>query len=39
VNTSRTKPKWRRRGYSPGHTKSWKRAMVKLRDGDTIEVL
>jgi large subunit ribosomal protein L23 len=39
VNTARTKPKWRRRGYTQGETKTWKRAMVTLRDGDTIEIL
>ena len=39
VNTARTKPKWRRRGYTQGHTRPWKRAMVTLREGDAIEVL
>ena len=39
VNTARTKPKWRRRGYTQGETKTWKRAMVKLREGDTIEFM
>jgi large subunit ribosomal protein L23 len=39
VNTARTKPKWRRRGYTQGHTKPWKRAMVTLAEGDAIEVL
>lgn len=39
VNTARTKPKFRRRGYSQGYTRTWKRAMVQLRDGDNIEVL
>jgi large subunit ribosomal protein L23 len=39
VNTLRTKPKWRRRGYSTGHTPVWKKAMVQLREEDKIEVL
>jgi len=39
VNTATTKPKFRRRGYSQGYTRPWKRAMVTLRDGDTIEIL
>ena len=39
VNTARTKPKFRRRGYSQGYTKPWKRAMVQLREGDAIEIL
>jgi large subunit ribosomal protein L23 len=39
VNTARMHPKFRRRGYSQGHTRTWKRAMVTLRDGDTIEVI
>ena len=39
VNTARTKPKWRRRGYTQGETRARKRAMVKLKEGDTIEFL
>jgi large subunit ribosomal protein L23 len=39
VNTSRAKTKMRRRGYTAGETKPWKRAMVTLREGDTIEIL
>ena len=39
VNTARAKTKMRRRGYSVGETKPWKRAMVTLREGQTIEIL
>ena len=39
VNTARVRGKWRRRGYTAGTAPVWKRAMVTLREGDTIEVL
>lgn len=39
VNTLRTKPKYRRRGYNAGQTQVWKKAMVQLREEDKIEVL
>lgn len=39
VNTLRVKGKYRRRGWSVGRTQEWKKAMVTLADGDTIEVL
>jgi large subunit ribosomal protein L23 len=39
VNTLHTKPKFRRRGWSAGKTKAWKKAMVVLGEGQTIEVL
>jgi large subunit ribosomal protein L23 len=39
VNTLRVPQKWRRRGYSVGHTPQWKKAMVQLREEDKIEVL
>ncbi len=39
VNTLRVKGKWRRRGYSFGKTPAWKKAMVTLAEGQTIEVL
>ena len=39
VNTLRVAGKMRRRGYIAGQTPDWKKAMVKLREGDTIEVL
>ena len=39
VNTLRTTQKWRRRGYTRGQTQQWKRAMVTLAEGNTIEIL
>lgn len=39
VNTLRVTPKMRRRGWVAGQTPDWKKAMVSLRDGDTIEIL
>lgn len=39
VNTLRVTPKMRRRGWVAGQTPDWKKAMVALRDGDTIEIL
>ena len=39
VNTARVRSKWRRRGYTAGETQAWKRALVKLRAGETIEIL
>jgi len=39
VNTLRVTPKLRRRGWVAGQTPDWKKAMVALRDGDTIEIL
>jgi large subunit ribosomal protein L23 len=39
VNTLRVTPKMRRRGWIAGQTPDWKKAMVALRDGDTIEIL
>lgn len=39
VNTLRVTPKMRRRGWVAGQTPDWKKAMVGLRDGDTIEIL
>lgn len=39
VNTARVRGKVRRRGYTAGATPTWKRAMVKLREGQTIEIL
>ena len=39
VNTARVRGKWRRRGWNAGNTQAWKRAMVTLREGDTIEIL
>lgn len=39
VNTLRVQQKVRRRGYSAGLTPAWKKAMVVLKEGDTIEVI
>lgn len=39
VNTLRVATKVRRRGYIAGTTPQWKKAMVKLKEGDTIELL
>ena len=38
VNVSTVKPKPKRVRYVPGHTKTWKKAIVKLREGDSIEL-
>ncbi len=37
VNTLMMKPKYRRFGRHIGQTPSWKKAMVLLKDGDTID--
>jgi len=39
VNTLRVRSKARRRGYTQGETPTWKKAMVQLADGQTIDVL
>ena len=39
VNTLRAKGKWKIRGRSIGRTQDWKKAMVVLQEGQTIEVL
>ncbi len=39
VNTLNVRPKTRRRGYAAGQTPAWKKAMVCLADGQTIDVL
>ncbi|MEX1026329.1 MAG: 50S ribosomal protein L23 [Planctomycetota bacterium] len=39
VNTLRNKGKLRRRGRSMGRTQEWKKAMVTLAEGQTIDVL
>ncbi len=39
VNTLRVTQKVRRRGYVAGLTPAWKKAMVVLKEGDTIEVI
>ena len=39
VNTLRVRPKARRRGYTQGETPAWKKAMVCLAEGQSIDVL
>ena len=39
VNTLRVLGKARRRGYVAGRTPDWKKAMVTLHEGNTIEIL
>ncbi|MBE0476791.1 MAG: 50S ribosomal protein L23 [Coriobacteriia bacterium] len=38
VNTMNMTGKPRRLRYAKGHTRSWKKAIVTLREGDTIEL-
>ena len=38
VNTISMRGKNKRRGYTSGRTKDWKKAIVTLREGDRIEV-
>lgn len=37
VNTMRVKPKPKRQGWTRGKTASWKKAIVTLKEGDSIE--
>jgi len=39
VNTLRVKGKYRRRGWKAGRTPEWKKAMVTLQEGQTIDIL
>lgn len=39
VNTLTKRGKLRRRGYTSGTAQDWKRAMVTLAEGNTIDVL
>lgn len=39
VNTLRNRPKSRRRGWIAGQTPSWKKAMVTIADGQSIDIL
>ncbi len=39
VNTLRVTQKVKRRGWVAGSTPAWKKAMVTLKEGDTIELL
>ena len=38
VNTLNVKPKPKRVRREPGYTRTWKKAIVTLKDGDTIEL-
>ena len=38
VNTLIVPGKYRRLGKAVGHTKSWKKAMLRLKEGDKIEL-
>ena len=38
VNTLNVKPKPKRVRYQKGYTRTWKKAMVTLKDGDSIEI-
>jgi large subunit ribosomal protein L23 len=39
VNTLRVKGKWKVRGRTIGRSRDWKKALVVLQEGQTIEVL
>ena len=39
VNTLTVKGKWKIRGRSIGRSQDWKKAMVVLQEGQTIDVL
>ncbi len=38
VNTMNVKPKKKRVRYIAGYTRTWKKAMVTIADGETIEI-
>ena len=38
VRTSSVKAKPKRRGYTTGRTRAWKKAVVQVREGDTIPI-
>ena len=38
VNTLNVKPKKKRVRYVAGYTRTWKKAMVTIADGETIEI-
>ena len=38
VNTLNVKPKVKRVRYVPGKTRQWKKAIVTIQDGQTIEI-
>ena len=37
INTCYIKPKTKRQGWTSGKTRSWKKAIVTLKEGDKIE--
>ncbi len=37
INTNYVKAKMKKQGYTSGKTRSWKKAVVTLREGDKIE--
>ncbi len=39
VNTLHARQKVRRRGWVAGQTRAWKKAMVRLQEGQSIDVL
>ena len=39
INTLNVTPKYRRRGWNAGQTPRWKKAMVTLAEGQTIDLL
>jgi large subunit ribosomal protein L23 len=38
VRTSSVPSKPKRRGYTSGRTRSWKKAVIQVREGDTIPI-
>jgi large subunit ribosomal protein L23 len=38
IRTSSVPSKPKRRGYTAGRTRSWKKAVVQVREGDTIPI-
>lgn len=38
VRTSSVKSKPKRRGYTAGRTRAWKKAIVQVREGDSIPI-
>jgi large subunit ribosomal protein L23 len=38
VRTSSVKSKPKRRGYTAGRTRAWKKAVIQVREGDTIPI-
>ena len=38
VRTSKVRSKPKRRGYTSGRTREWKKAIVQVRQGDTIPI-